>query len=121
MKEISTEMVTLDNLCGGGAAELFAEELKKVLENIMDPNTEISKVRKIVIEVRLAPERDGKSANVSVLVNSKLAPINPTGSRLYFGVKNGKPVAVEYNPQQLTFDAGAPKPVAVFPEKGGAG
>lgn len=33
------EMVTLENLGGGAASEMFSDSLEKVIENIINPNT----------------------------------------------------------------------------------
>jgi len=55
------QVVSLASLCKGAAIERFDDELKKVLENMMDVNTGVGP-REIVLKVRLKPNDDRTSA-----------------------------------------------------------
>lgn len=94
--------VSLENLGAGAVMEKFDDELKKVIENIMDPNTEAGKARSINITVSIKPrkeERDNCSMEVSV--SSKLAPTRSLQSQLAVGVnQHGEVAAKEYVPKQ---------------------
>ena len=47
--------VSLSELNDGGLQQRFNNELKKVAENIMDPNTDETKKRKIQINIDVIP------------------------------------------------------------------
>ncbi|MEM5785832.1 MAG: hypothetical protein AAGU11_00860, partial [Syntrophobacteraceae bacterium] len=99
------------------ALELFEMELHKVLENIMDPNTDVKTVRKVNLEVSLTPDESREYSKVKVKCKSSLAPTNTFETLFYIGKKNGEPVATEYDPRQMrTFDQPAtPKSENVVP------
>jgi hypothetical protein len=89
------DTVSLENLKAGGVIQLFQEELDKVLANIMDPNTEPEKVREVILRVLIKPDPDRSSAKVAIVPSSKLAPVVPLGTRMFFGKKAGKFLAWE--------------------------
>lgn len=93
--------VTLDSLKAGGVLQLFDEELKKVLENIMDPNTEPEAVREVRLVVKIKPDRDRATAAVAIIPSAKLAPAVALGTRMFFGKKAGQVLAWEHDPQQM--------------------
>lgn len=67
------QQVTIDNLAGGGAAELITAAFEQVSENIQDQNTEIKQVREITLKISIRPmSRD--SAMSKIRVQTKLAP-----------------------------------------------
>jgi hypothetical protein len=119
------QTVSLDSLGGGALAELFAEELSRVLANIADPNTDDTSKRSITMTVTLAPNRDRDIAEVQIGCTSKLAGIMKVKTQLFIGRQAGKLVAVESDPRQTNlFDQ--PKPqlaassVSTFPTGGNA-
>lgn len=50
-----SEKLSLVNLGGGAAVEMFDEALEKVLENILDPNTEAKTKRVITLKMTISP------------------------------------------------------------------
>jgi len=115
---MTEDPVTLFSLAGGGAAELFDEELAKVIENILDINTDIGTVREVRLTVKLKPDESRKSAVVSVQVTSKTGAFKGLGSMFFFGKRGGRCFAVENNPNQgQLFDRTA-RPTAVNFETG---
>jgi hypothetical protein len=102
------ETLTLNNLAEGAAEELFQHELSRVLENILDPNTEPEAKRQITLKVTFAPKegKDGEreTSDVSLEVSSKLAAIRGVGSGLYLGRRSGKAVAVEATAKQVKME-----------------
>ena len=92
--------LTLENLGNGGAMELFQRELKKVLENIRDPNTDAEAVRAVTLKVLIKPQESREQAALKVHVESKL--IAPRGfiNTIYLGEKDGEVVAVHVDPKQ---------------------
>ncbi len=68
--------VTLDEVAEGAAPQLFDHEIKKVLANIADPNTDTAAKRSFSLKFTISPDANGLSAHVAVEVGSeKLAPI----------------------------------------------
>jgi len=98
------EQVTLASLADGAAMELFQEEFQKVLENIGDVNTDPRATREVCLKVKIKPNEAREVGGVTIDAASKLAPVKKTETVFYFGKRNGRVVAVENNPKQLTFD-----------------
>ena len=65
---------SLDDLMDGGVAERFNVELSKVWDNVYDPNTDSSKVRAVVLTVKIRPNERRDACDMRVSVQSKLAP-----------------------------------------------
>jgi hypothetical protein len=93
---LKEEYFSLGNLARGAVLELFDEEVRKVLENIQDVNTDPEKARKMTISVTIKPNHKRDEANISVQTKLALAPTNSIDSRLYIGKDNkGNVVAAE--------------------------
>jgi hypothetical protein len=108
--------VTLETLAGGAAVELFNTELARVLANIADPNTRADAARTLTLEVTIKPTEDRDMGAVSVQALAKLAPIRPATTRIFFGRRQGKLVAVEHDPKQPgLFDSPTPAGDNVVP------
>jgi len=95
MKEIS-----LATLHGGVAMDLFSEELRKVMENIADPNATPDAVRTISIKVRIKPDKERRFATTTVSSSSTLAPVSPTEGTMFFRSAGGSLSAYEDDWQQ---------------------
>jgi len=108
-------IVSLTNLKGGAAIELFDTELKKVLDNIADPNTKAKFKREIVLKVTILPEDDRSQALVGIDVKSKLVDHKGAATRVYFGLTEGRRIAVESGPGPGLFDD--PKKLKTVPVK----
>lgn len=105
--------VTIETIGGGALGELFETELRRILENIADPNTDSKSKRVMSIQIAFKPSRDRDVADVELKCSSKLAGINSVSSTLYMGRYQGKLIAVENDPrQQALFDQQAPAPLA---------
>ena len=65
---------SLSDLMDGGLEERFNQELTKVWQNVYDPNTNPTAVRKVVMEVKNVPNERRDSVQFHVNVSSKLAP-----------------------------------------------
>lgn len=97
------ERVTLGNLAGGGAEEIFQRELARVLANIGDVNTMPQAKRKIVLTMDfLAKEtRDGCEAWISV--QTTLAKPIPTTMPVFFrkNLATNEPEAIQFCAKQV--------------------
>ncbi len=69
------EKITLSSLKDGAVEERFQYELKKVLDNIADPNTETKKARKITIELTFSPDESCENVSCITKVKSSLVPV----------------------------------------------
>ena len=106
-----TKELSLLNACGGCAPERFQAELDKVLENIIDPNTDAKAVREVVLRLRIKPDENRDQLAIEMTVASKLAGLASVRALGIIGRSiEGKPEAHEYSrPQQQK----------LFPEEGG--
>jgi hypothetical protein len=77
--------IKLDELAGGAVHEKFNREMKRVLANIMDPNTDPEKKRKITITLTIAGDENRMTTNVSVAAKSTLAPARDVSTKLVIG------------------------------------
>ena len=110
-------VLTMETLAGGGAVEHFERELGRVLENIIDPNTEAKHERAVLLELRIKPAEDRESGVVQVRCRSKLAPPRPLVSQVFVGRREGRLVAVTNDPRQETlFDQGTASVVPITRE-----
>jgi len=96
--------ITLANLGGGAAVEKFEDELRAVLENILDPNTEATCKREVSLKITFKPDKDRSFGEISIVAQAKLAPAIAYETRAFFGREAGKVVAFEDNPKQVTID-----------------
>jgi hypothetical protein len=102
--------LTLDTLGKGAAKELFAQELDRVLENILDPNTEPVAKREITLKVTFRPSDDRREVETEVEASSKLAAFRGAGGVIFVGRRAGRAVSSVYDPKQMgLFDVEQPR------------
>ena len=94
-------MLSLSTLGQGAAMELFEQELERVLENILDPNTEAKAKRTITLTVSITPAENRHEAAIGVEAACKLAPFKGASGIIFVGRQRGKAVALAHNPNQL--------------------
>lgn len=83
----------LQTIGAGAAAEKFEAELRAVVENIRDPNTEAKGKRKIIIEYVFHPQEDRERVAVAISARSVLPATKASSDLMFVGSKDGKPVA----------------------------
>ena len=70
-----SERLTLATMCGGAIQEKVDRALKRVAENIMDPNTDQGKKRTITLKITMKPnEEDYEDVEVSAEVSYSIMP-----------------------------------------------
>ena len=76
----SDELVSLVNIGGGAAVEMFDQELNKVLENLDDVNKKGKDERSITVTVKFKPGEAQGIIGTSIEVKSKLSGqrVHPT-------------------------------------------
>jgi len=92
-KLINFDLSTMSN---GGVQEKFEQELKKVSENIIDPNTDAKKKRSITITLTYAPNENRDAISVDAEIKSKLVPQNGVSTTLLVG-RNSNTGSIEAN------------------------
>lgn len=68
------KIIDLSNFADGAVAERFNHELRKLLENIADPNTDPKKTRKLTLTLTLKADDKRDIASVSIQAKSTIAP-----------------------------------------------
>ncbi len=101
----TTKKLSLITVCDGCAQERFDHELQKVLNNILDVNTEATAVRKITLTVKIKPDEERESLRSELIVKPELAPLSPVSSLSLIGKDvQGNAEAHEVKPpKQLKF------------------
>ena len=88
---------SLDKLLGGAVGEMFSEAMIEVAENVLDPNTKATAKREITLKLTIEPDEERDIANMSAVVNKKLAPhIAATGRFIFDRDRDGKAVCGEF-------------------------
>ncbi len=68
------EKLTIETIQNGAAIVLFNEALEKVMENVMDDNTESRAKRSVTLKMTLAPTDNRAASHIIIEVVPKLAP-----------------------------------------------
>lgn len=91
--------VSLETLMGGQIIDRFKYEFLRVMENIADPNTTLTK-RGITIKLDVKPNKSRTQSDVIVNFATKLAPTEAMDTTVFFSMTRKGLVASEYNPKQ---------------------
>lgn len=83
----------------GAILERVDYEMAKILDNILDANTEATAKRKMTLTLTFAPDGERATVAVSATAKTTLAPTNPAVTSLYLTEREGKAQAVEMVPQ----------------------
>lgn len=79
---------SLDALCNGALTERFNSEFAKFLRNLVDPNTDAKKKRKLILTLEATPNADRDFCVMNYDVQTKLAAPS-TISQTVFLTQNG--------------------------------
>lgn len=94
------EKTSILEMAQGAFQERADVEMKRVIDNILDPNTKANAKRKIVLTIELTPDSKRQQITVSVTAESKLAKIDPAQTSLCIvGGENGDMQVAELVPQ----------------------
>lgn len=74
----------IGNICQGSVPERFEHEMKKILANIADVNTDPEAKRCLTLEFKIAPSPDRKSAIVTFGCKSKVPGATAVSSSIFF-------------------------------------
>ena len=88
------------DMCMGAIKERVDYDAARVVDNILDPNTEPKAKRKITLTIEFAPDADRQMIAVHTSSKATLVPTNPVTTSLAFvGDVNGEMQLVEMLPQ----------------------
>ena len=84
----------------GAIQERVDYEVTKVIDNILDANTEPTAKRKITLVIEMKPDENRQFISLTASAKSTLAPVVPIGTTLGIAADaNGEMVIVESVPQ----------------------
>lgn len=103
------EAKSILEMAQGAITEQVNAEVGKIVDNILDVNTEAKKKRQLVITVDFLPSGDRSQVAITATAKSKLLPNNAIQTTLFVGADSstGEIQAVEMVPQipgQQSFD-----------------
>ena len=88
------------DMAQGAIKERVDYEMARVVDNILDVNTDATKKRSLTITLELIPDSSRQQISVKTVAKSKLEPTNPVVTSLYItGDSNGEVTVVEMVPQ----------------------
>ncbi|QOV18935.1 hypothetical protein INP51_14015 [Blautia liquoris] len=93
--------INMENFAGGAFTTQINRELKKVTENIQDPNTDATAKRKITVVIEFKPNDDRNFVTTGVQAKATLAPALGAVTAISMGrdIKTGEVEAVEIGSQ----------------------
>lgn len=109
--------ITLAALNDGAAEELFQVALRRVLENLDDPNTHFKGKRRISLTLDFETDEERKSCRVHIACSTKLASARPSSTTLFVGRRNGELIAVEAFKQETMFQDSPGGKLVEFPPR----
>ncbi|MEB6147372.1 hypothetical protein [Enterococcus casseliflavus] len=84
-KEVRPLDLDLSKIDEGAVQEKFEHEMEKVIENILDRNTNPTKKRSITITIDVLPSKDRDMFVLATQTKSKLVPREETETKVLFG------------------------------------
>lgn len=103
---MQTREVSILDLARGAILEQVDNESTKILTNILDPNTDAKKARKLTITVSFKSDDKREIISCEAQAKSTLAPVMPIATRIYVEQdSDGNPRAMELfkqDPNQMS-------------------
>lgn len=91
---------SLLQMAQGAIQERVDYEVSRVVDNVLDMNTEATAKRKVVLTIELIPDKDRRVVKVNASAKSTLAPVTPVGTSLVVTADgNGEMMLAEIVPQ----------------------
>ena len=73
---------SLLQMAKGAIQERVDYEVSRVVDNILDMNTEAKVKRKVVLTIEMLPDTDRQVVKIAASAKSTLAPVTPVGTSL---------------------------------------
>lgn len=91
---------SLLQMAKGAIQERVDYEVSRVVDNILDMNTEAKVKRKVVLTIVMTPDDDRQVVKIEASAKSTLAPVVPVGTSLVITADgNGEMILAEIIPQ----------------------
>ena len=91
---------SLLQMAKGAIQERVDYEVSRVVDNILDMNTEAKVKRKVVLTIEMVPDDDRQVVKIAASAKSTLAPVVPVGTSLVITSDgNGEMILAEIVPQ----------------------
>ena len=91
---------SLLQMAKGAIQERVDYEVSRVVDNILDMNTEAKVKRKVVLTIVMVPDEDRQVVKIEASAKSTLAPVVPVGTSLVITADgNGEMILAEIVPQ----------------------
>lgn len=109
MEKSQANAKSILEMAHGAIMERADYEMKKVIDNILDPNTRAAKKRTLTITLEFLPDEERQQIAIKAIAKPKLEPTNAVSTALYItgDSETGEVSAVEMVPQvpgQTNFD-----------------
>ena len=96
----SEQKSSLLQMAKGAIQERVDYEVSRVVDNILDLNTEAKVKRKVVLTIEMVPDADRQVVKIAASAKSTLAPVVPVGTSLVVTAdSNGEMILAEIVPQ----------------------
>lgn len=92
-------MAHITDIADGAAMEEIDVQLGRVVENLLDPNTDWKKKRSLTVKFDFSTDKNRELTKCEVSVDPKLAPSLPVETQIAFGMVNGQLAAQEISNQ----------------------
>ncbi|MEK5528492.1 replication terminator protein [Viridibacillus sp. FSL R5-0468] len=79
------QIIDLNTVAEGALLEKANQAMQQVVENISDPNTEATKIRKVTIVLTLKPNDERDLAPMQIDVKTQLAPAKGVNTKFLIG------------------------------------
>lgn len=112
------QQTSILQMARGAIMERVDYEMAKIIDNILDPNTDPTGKRKLTLTLEFRPDSDRTLISVSTTAKSTLVPTNAVPTSLYITADDaGEVAAVEMVPNipgQMDMLGGTQEPAAVL-------
>lgn len=96
----SEQKSSLLQMAKGAIQERVDYEVSRVVDNILDLNTEAKVKRKVVLTIEMVPDADRQVVKIAASAKSTLAPVVPVGTSLVVTAdSNGEKILAEIVPR----------------------
>ena len=85
----SVDLSSILDMAMGAIEERVDYEMGHIVDNILDPNTEAKKKRKLVLTLEFQPDSNRQVITVSTTAKSALVPTDPVMTTLYVAAEPG--------------------------------
>lgn len=100
------ETLSLTNMKDGAVIEAVDVEIQRVLDNIVDPNSEPDAKRTVTLTITFKPNRERSQVGIVAQARSSLAPDISIAAMALIGVEGGHGVANEVVGRQMEIPMG---------------